>query len=198
LEPKVRVMNESSKWREKRIMNGDYRKYVNGNILDVGCGTDPVDSPFGKTRGWDFLDGDGQYLTTIEDNSFDCVYSSHSLEHMVDIEVTLTNWVRVLKAKGYLYLVIPDYDLYEKGKWPSTYNPDHKHSFSINKTREEVSRENHFNICIDLFEIFKKLHVEIKEVRLEDSGFDYNKFQEDQTLGNAESHILVVGQKRLR
>jgi len=189
-------MNESSKSYERRILNGDYKNYVTGNILDVGCGTDPVRSPFGKTTGWDLCDGDGQYLAFIEDNSVDCVYSCHCLEHMIDVELSLTNWVRVLKPSKYLFLVVPDYDLYEKGRWPSKYNPDHKHSFSINKTREDVGRQNHFNVCIDLLSIFKKLNVEIKEVRLEDSEFDYSKFEEDQTLGRAESQILIVAQKR--
>ena len=189
-------MYESTKWYEKRLANGDYKKYINGDILDIGAGTDPVKSPFGITREWDLPHGDGQYLAGILDNSVDCVYSSHSLEHMVDIEITLTNWIRVLKPKGYLYMVIPDYDLYEKGKWPSKYNPDHKHSFSINKTRADVGRQNHWNICFDIFPILKKLNVEIKEVKLGDFGFDYNNFEEDQTLGNAESHILIVAQKR--
>jgi hypothetical protein len=36
----------------------------------------------------------------------------------------------------------------------------------------------------------------IKEVKLEDFGFDYNRFEKDQTLGYAESQILVVAKKR--
>jgi ubiquinone/menaquinone biosynthesis C-methylase UbiE len=189
-------LKESTKWHQKRINNKDYESYIKGNILDIGSAPDPVKSPFGVTQGWNLCDGDGQYLESIKDNTMDCVYSSHSLEHMVDVEIALTNWVRVLKPNGYLYIVVPDFDLYEKGNWPSKYNKDHKHSFSIDKTREEVKRQNHFNICVDVFPIFKKLLVMIKEVKLEDFGFDYNRFEKDQTLGYAESQILVVAKKR--
>jgi len=187
---------ESSKQYNKRLKNGDFENYIKGYILDIGAAPDPVKSPCGMTKEWNITDGDGQYLNTLVDNSFDCVYSSHSLEHMVDIKDTLFNWVRVLKLKGYLYIVVPDYDLYEKGRWPSKYNPDHKHSFSINKTRIDVERNNHFNICIDIFPILRKLYIEIKEIREESFGFDYSKFEEDQTMGNAESQILIIGQKR--
>ena len=188
-------MYESSKCYERRILNGDYKKYITGDIIDIGAAPDPVKSPFGVTREWNLEHGDAQYLATLRDNSFDCVYSSHCLEHMVDVEVSLRNWVRVLKPKGFLYIVVPDYDLYEKGKWPSRYNSDHRYSFSINKTRDDVRRDNHFNVCLDIRYIFKQLHVEVKKIELEDSNFDYSRFEEDQTLGNAESQILIVAQK---
>jgi hypothetical protein len=40
----------------------------------------------------------------------------------------------VVKPGGYLVVTVPDEDLYEQGLWPSTFNPDHKHTFTIYKT----------------------------------------------------------------
>lgn len=82
--------------------------------------------------GWDLMNGDAQYLKGVEDNSLDFVYSSHCLEHMIDVKIALYNWFRVLKAGGYLILYIPHRDLYEKKKeLPSRFNPHHKHMFIL-------------------------------------------------------------------
>ena len=66
-----------------------------------------------------------------EDNSFDFVYSSHCLEDMEDVETALKNWVRILKPGGFLYVVVPDFGLYEKYCFPSRFNASHKSTFSI-------------------------------------------------------------------
>ena len=191
-------MNETTKWHQKRIDNGDYKKYIKGAILDVGCGNDPIKSPFGKeTITWDLKEGDGKFLATLKDQVFDCVYASHSLEHMDNIEIALQNWLRVLKPKGYLYIVVPDFELYEKGKWPSTYaGTSHLFSFSINLTCQEVQRMNHYNIMLDLFPIIKWLKCSIETVQFGDEGFDYNFFDRDQTMGNAESQITIIARKK--
>jgi len=190
-------MNETTKWHEKRLKNGDYEKYIKGQILDIGCGNDPVKSPFGKTEGWDLPDGDGAILQTIPNKVFDCIYASHSLEHMRNVEIALSNWHRVLKPGGYLYIVVPDFELYEKGRWPSTYaGSSHLFSFSINLTRGDVGRINHYNICMDLFPIFKNLNTYIETIQFGDFGFNYDTFEVDQTLINAESQITIIARKK--
>ena len=66
----------------------------------------------------------------LRDESFDFVYSSHTLEHVMDPAITLRNWWRVLKPGGYLLVYIPHRDLYEKKKTlPSNWNFDHKTFF---------------------------------------------------------------------
>ena len=51
-----------------------------------------------------------QNMTSVEDNSFDAVYSSHNIEHLYAYEVidTLNEFKRVLKDDGFLILTCPD------------------------------------------------------------------------------------------
>jgi SAM-dependent methyltransferase len=125
------VPGETSKARNRRMREGFFDKYCKGNGLDIGYGGDLV---IPGARGWDFEHGDAQYLKGIEDNSFDFVYSSHTLEHVDDAGETLQNWFRVLKPGGYLILYIPHRDLYEKkDKLPSRFNPNHRSFFLIDR-----------------------------------------------------------------
>jgi len=86
-------------------------------------------------RVWDRKDGDAQYMQKIADNTYDFVHSSHCLEHMHDVKIALKNWIRITKPGGYLIITIPDEDLYEQGHWPSRFNQDHKHTFTICKKK---------------------------------------------------------------
>ena len=129
-------MKETEKNYEVRIQNGDFKKYLHGDGIDIGGGDDclklPPDIP-GKVMLWDIQDGDAQYLHKIPDNSFDFVYSSHCLEHMRDIRSAFTNWLRVCRPGGVLYICVPHEIYYEKGIWPSSKNKDHKHSFTVSE-----------------------------------------------------------------
>lgn len=120
---------ETHKARARRVREGFFEKYCQGQGLDVGYGGDPV-TP--DAQGWDIEDGDAHYLHTLPDAAFDFVYSSHVLEHLEQPEVALANWWRVLKPGGYLLLYIPDRDLYEKKlTLPSRFSLDHKHYFLL-------------------------------------------------------------------
>lgn len=122
---------ETAKAYNRRVREGFFEKYCNGEGLDIGYGNDIL-TP--ECSGWDLKNGDAQYLSSIEDESFDYVYSSHCLEHMRDVRVALENWFRVVKKGGYLIVAIPHRDLYEKKKeLPSRWNSDHKHMFLIGK-----------------------------------------------------------------
>ena len=102
---------------------------MQGSGLDIGFGGDLV---VPNAKGWDFEHGDAQYLKGLNDEQFDFVYSSHTLEHMQDHAVALKNWYRVLKKGGYLIIYIPHRDLYEKKKTlPSRFNPNHTAFFLI-------------------------------------------------------------------
>lgn len=187
-------MNETSKCQSMRIANGDFESYLTGYGLDIGCGPDKLKPPKGFARAWDKQHGDAQALYDLDDNSFDFVYSSHALEHMVDVPETLKNWTRVLKPGGFLYVVVPDYFFYEKCSWPSRYNSDHKHSFSLDITRALVNRSNHW-AAQDVFELLGALGLKRITARLELDGFDYNKGMEDQTMGLALSQLCFIAQK---
>ncbi len=126
-----RYAGETSRARSRRKQEGFFEKFCRGKGLDIGYGGDLL---CGNCVGWDYEKGDAQYLNGIEDTSFDFVYSSHCLEHMVDAQIALRHWWRVLKPGGYLILFVPHRDLYERKKiLPSNWNPDHKRFFLVEK-----------------------------------------------------------------
>lgn len=125
------VKAETSKARDRRIREGFFEKYCNGKGIDIGFGGDLI---MPDAQGWDFEHGDATFLDGIKDESFDYVYSSHTLEHVFNVTTTLKNWYRVLKPNGYMILYIPHRDLYEKKKeLPSIFNPTHQRFFLIDK-----------------------------------------------------------------
>lgn len=124
-----RPWGETAKAHDRREREGFFDKYCKGEGLDVGYGGDII---VPDCSGWDMRNGDAQYLAGIEDESFDFVYSSHCLEHMYDVRISLKNWFRVVRKGGYLLLAIPHRGLYEKkSQLPSRWNRDHKHMFLI-------------------------------------------------------------------
>lgn len=125
---------ETFKSHERRKREGFFEKYCQGEGLDIGYGGDIL---MPGCSGWDIENGDAQYMDGIEDESFDFVYSSHCLEHMVNVRVSLQNWFRIVKPGGYLILAVPHRDLYEKKKTlPSRWNMDHKHMFLLGRAEK--------------------------------------------------------------
>lgn len=125
------IKAETYKAKNRRIKEDFFSKYCKGSGLDIGFGGDLV---LPEAVGWDFEHGDAQYLKGIADESYDYVYSSHTLEHVDDAKISLINWFRVLKKGGYLILYIPHRDLYEKKKsLPSRFNATHKRFFLIDE-----------------------------------------------------------------
>lgn len=116
-------------------------RYFKGFGLDVGGGNDSLALyleffPLVKNLiVYEQEQGDGQYLANLPDESFDFLFSSHCLEHLRDPAVALGNWLRVVKPGGHLVFQIPDEDMYEQGVWPSRFNTDHKHTFTIAKEK---------------------------------------------------------------
>jgi len=120
---------ETSKARARRLLEGFFERYCAGRGLDLGYGGDLLCR---DCLGWDLEHGDAQQLVRIEDEAFDFVYSSHTLEHVADASEALRNWYRVVKPGGHLILFVPDRDLYEKKlTLPSRWNPDHKRFFLL-------------------------------------------------------------------
>ena len=189
-------MRETTKCYQARLQRGDFEKYLKGDGIDIGAGPDPLRVPAGTVRAWDVQDGDAQKMAGVPDNTYDFVYSSHCLEHMWDVPEALSNWVRILKPGGALYVVIPDYILYEKMTWPSRFNGDHKQSFSNVITRSAVMRPNHWHMDQDLIPLLKGLGIEEIQWAVEFRGFNFNAGYMDQTLFEAVAQIYFVGRKR--
>ena len=118
---------ETSKARKRREQEGFFEKYCVGKGLDIGFGGDLV---CGNAVGFDFEHGDAQILDGIDNESFDFVYSSHTLEHLNDPKAGIQRWWNVLKKGGYLIIYVPHRDLYEQKKeLPSRMNPNHRYYF---------------------------------------------------------------------
>lgn len=60
--------------------------------------------------------------------SMDWVYSSHTLEHVEDMKVTLAEWWRLIKQDGYLVMYLPHKSFYPNMGQEGA-NPDHKRDF---------------------------------------------------------------------
>lgn len=135
-------MKECSKSIMRRMREPNFiNRYFVGSGIDIGGGPDPLSlyrELFPRMRGvqtFDKEDGDAELLATIGDESMDFVHSSHTLEHMRDPATALRNWFRAVKPGGHLIVTVPDEDLYEQGEFPSTWNGDHKHTFTIWKAQ---------------------------------------------------------------
>ena len=188
-------MKETAKSKIFRENQNHFNLYLKGQGIDIGAGDDLLEIKEGTIDDWDLCHGDAQYMIGIENNKYDFVYSSHCLEHMKDVEIALTNWIRITKTGGYLYFVVPDYVLYEKMRFPSIHNTDHKNSFSCHITRDQVKRTNHYHVS-DIQNILKNLNAEFILWQLEDNNYDYNLGPDiDQTIGNAQAQLLFVFKK---
>ncbi len=121
-------MNETSK--AKQYWGPIEHAATQGRGIDIGCGPDPV-SP--DARRFDIEDGDANCVSKYVMEKFDFVYSSHCLEHMHDPKITILDWWKLVKPGGYLFIYVPDEDLYEQGVFPSRFNTDHKATFTVSK-----------------------------------------------------------------
>jgi 2-polyprenyl-3-methyl-5-hydroxy-6-metoxy-1,4-benzoquinol methylase len=125
-------MNESSK---TNAIRGSHfaKQYLNGNVLDIGAGNDPVCS---HAVVFDQQHGDANRIDEyFEAEIFDTVHSSHCLEHMDHPESAILKWWSLVKPGGYMITVVPHEDFYEQGIWPSFFNDDHKSSFRLDKVK---------------------------------------------------------------
>ncbi len=186
-------MNETSKSIFKKLSDSRYAtRYIVGDGIDIGAGQDSLDQyfeffPLAKScMNWDLVNGDAQYLKGVSDNSFDFVNSSHCLEHMQDPHVALNNWLRILKTGGHLLLSVPDEDLYEQGIFPSTYNADHKHTFTIYKRSSWCSNS------INLFDLLSSTDYSLKILKIEllDSTYKYKNSQ----VSRSDQSMTAIGE----
>ena len=134
-------MNETSKCYEIRNNEGHFESYLKGRGIDIGCGEDKLKIHQGEVDSWDLSNGDAMTMNGIKDETYDFAYSSHCLEHLECVEIALYNWSRILKKDGYLYFTVPEFVLYEKMRFPSIFNYDHKNTFSYYIERKQTKRD---------------------------------------------------------
>jgi SAM-dependent methyltransferase len=127
-QPDGNFVGETAKAHNRRLNEGWFEKFAPENLpgIDIGCGIDPLNNSFML---WDQMYGcgDATYMDGVPDNTFNTVYASHVLEHVINPIEAVTNWWRILQPGGNLIINVPHRDLYERKKeLPSRYNPDHK------------------------------------------------------------------------
>jgi SAM-dependent methyltransferase len=193
-------MKECSKSINRRLADPNFtRRYFVGQGVDIGGKPDPLDmyqplfEQMTAVRTWDLEDGDAQYMEGIADGHFDFVHSSHCLEHLVDPRMGLQTWLRVVRDGGFLVVMVPDEDLYEQGVFPSTYNRDHKWTFTIHKHSSWCNRS------LNVLDLVRDLGPAAELVRVEQlsSMYRFDLPRIDQTMGPvAECGIEFVVRKR--
>ena len=186
-------MSETRKAHDRRMREGWYGRFMAPPILDVGSGTDPLpirgvthwdyqwvyeEGPDGDSIAWknEAGDRDAQTLSAFPDGSFSTVYASHILEHLLDPSEALRNWWRVLVPGGFLIVVVPHRDLYEKkAEHPSRWNPHDREgggghvSFWLPDRFEEPH-------TLSLIDVVRSSidRAEVLDFRVVDDGYDYS------------------------
>lgn len=193
-------MKECSKSIMRRLREPNFaNRYFVGSGLDVGAGPDPLSlymELFPRMQGvqiFDKEDGDAKSMDGIENESFDFVHSSHCLEHTSDPAQALTNWFKAVKPGGHLIVMVPDEDLYEQGQFPSTWNGDHKFTFTICKANSWSDKSiNMVDLIAGLGEA-----AEVLKLQKLDESFRYTLPRFDQTMTPiGECGIELVVRKR--
>jgi SAM-dependent methyltransferase len=194
-------MKECSKSIQRRLSDSNFlRKYFVGHGVDIGGKPDPLVlykeffPLLNNIKTWDWEDGDAQYMDSVSDGVFDFVHSSHCLEHLVDPFVGIKNWLRVTKPNGYIIITVPDEDLYEQNIFPSTFNRDHKWTFTIYKSKSWSNKS------INIFKLIESLNGLVEPIKIEklNSNYRYGLPRYDQSLTPvAECGIEIILRKCL-
>jgi SAM-dependent methyltransferase len=194
------MADEASKALIRRLQDTRYATaYFKGKGIDIGAGRDSIDKYsqqfplMTELKVWDRQDGDAQFMRGVPDDSFDFIHNSHCLEHLYDPYEAFDNWIRICKPGGHIITTIPDEDIYEQGVWPSTWNTDHKTSWTILKN--ESWSPASINLIEFLYQFKDK--IEVLKIELMNSTFIYNVQRSDQTFhGISESAIEFIVRKR--
>lgn len=160
------MTNEASKTRalwDERVLS-----LMKGRGIDIGSGPDPV---FPDVERFDREQGDANRVSAYVSGRYDFAFASHALEHMEDPRAALEEWLSVLKPGGHLIVIVPDEDLYEQGVFPSLFNSDHKHTFTISKARSWSPRS--FNVL----DLVRTVGGELVSVELQDHGYDRKRLR---------------------
>jgi SAM-dependent methyltransferase len=173
--------------------------YFAGVGIDI-CARDEVLTPharlfprISRVLWWDTAKGGMSMMSGRDDGSIDFVNAGHCLARELNPTQTLSRWLDLLKPGGYLVVTVPDEELYEKNRWPSPFDPEHRFSFTIC-----THKRAHAN-SIDVFEMVRSVsHVaQCERVNLISEQFDPAHADVNQAAhGIAECSIEIVLKKR--
>lgn len=162
-------MKESSKSNQFRDSNF-FETYLSGKVIDIGGGTDAVTE---AAEVFDFQQGDAQHIAQYRDKeTYDCVYSSHCLEHMSDVPSALSQWWDLVKPGGYMVLIVPHEDLYEQMIWPSVASTgDYCHQFTFRLG----GKDSWSPVSFDIRHLVSSLEgSQIISAEVQDDNYDYS------------------------
>ena len=162
-------MKESSKTKQVRSEEF-FNTYFKGKVIDIGGGSDAVTE---NAEVFDFDQGDAQQILEYRDKeSYDCVNSSHCLEHMKNVPSALSQWWGLVKPGGYMVIVVPHEDLYEQKIWPSVFaTEEHGHAatFRLN------TKDTWSPVSYDILELANSLkNARVLESEVQDLNYDYS------------------------
>jgi len=98
------------------------------NYADRGTSTHPV---YGGRGYKPNIQAAGEKLP-FKDGTFDWIISNHSLEHLESTMTTMLEWLRVLKTRGIMAIVMPD------RKYGPFGDPSHKHEYTPEEFCNEI------------------------------------------------------------
>jgi len=193
---------ETSKADDRRKHDSIYRHVFKGVGIDIGGGGDCVSAErwpaIKRVENFDLGEGDANHITQVKPRDhYDFVYSSHCWEHTPNPAHALKEWWALVKPGGFLFVVVPDEDLYEQGVWPSTHNREHQWSFTLYK--HQGVRQSWSPRSVSVMTIVTEAIQDWKLwcLRIADTRYDYRKGREDQTAPHpgAEANIELILQK---
>ncbi len=198
------MSDEMTKSHSARSRAGDY-EWLKGQILDIGCGPDPLKVPPPSTvTEWDLAQGDATLLATLDDESFDNIVSAHCLEHLHDPEMALRNWSRVVRPGGHIYILVPLYSCYEKfndfqfGTDNSArFNGDHKTSWDLINLERPPQNHRHFGYK-EIVRLGKQADMTLVDLRTEVDRFPWSRWEDrdfDPTRHGALAQLCIIYQK---
>ena len=179
-------MSETLKAEPRRIRQGIYETYLQGKVLDVGYNATGSETMTGiDVTGLDFnTPGYDGHNIPWEGQYFDCVYSSHMLEHVENDIAMIQEMFRVTKVGGYLFAYVPHQFLYEKSyELPSRFNPAHKRMYTASI------------LCAHIEEALGINNFRIRWLQECDEGFDYKIPASQHSVGEYAIEAIV---ERLR
>ena len=162
----MKESSKSNKYRDAYFFD----TYLSGKVIDIGGGSDPVTK---NVEVFDLDQGDAQNISLYKDKeTYDCVYSSHCLEHMKDAPKALSQWWDLVKPGGYMVIIVPHEDLYEQMIWPSVNSTgDYCHQFTF-----RLGGDSSWSpVSIDIENLISSLKKSlIVSSEIQDENYDYD------------------------
>lgn len=184
---------ELKSWLGRNFKSNKPKLNDKENYLNLGCGLNYIDGYinadfFNGFRFWkkNLLkrewESDFRYPLNCSDNTFDGIFTEHTVEHFYpdDVKKLLAELFRVLKPDGLIRITVPDLE-----KYIDFYNKEHK-NIQLNKFKEHYSTgcsairnatQNYFHFSTWDFEELKKNLEEVgfKSVKKMEFGITQNE-----------------------